>query len=172
MIFKNKVGRPSNKVLKTRKILKGLLLSVVFIVVFSLTYTLTSNFNVKKLKGDITPPNPYFADQNFYCGVVRNYNMQYETDYDCTVYNMSDSELSSITDLEVVMVQITNFSGLEKLTGLTKINIYDTNLSQIDLSNLPNLEELQLGNNKLTELDLSYNVNLKKLKVYNNNITG
>ena len=38
MIFKNKVGRPSNKVLKTRKILKGLLLSVVFIVVFSLTY--------------------------------------------------------------------------------------------------------------------------------------
>ena len=45
-MFKNKVGRPSNDTLRKRKVLKGILLLLVFAIVFSVTYTLT-NINQK-----------------------------------------------------------------------------------------------------------------------------
>ena len=49
--------------------------------------------------------------------------------------------------------------------------MWKSDLSQIDLSNLPNLEELQLGENNLTEIDLSHNLNLKNVELYDNNLS-
>ncbi len=51
-MFKRKIGRPSNSEIKKRRIIKALALSIVFIAVFSLTYTLT-DMNTKRLKGEI-----------------------------------------------------------------------------------------------------------------------
>ena len=84
-MFKKKVGRPSNNTLRKRRILKGVLLALVFVVVFSITYTLT-NISTKKLKGG--SPTYYgvscdeesacyqagFRNGNLYQRVIDSYN--------------------------------------------------------------------------------------------------
>ena len=50
-LFKNKVGRPSNETLRKRRIAKISIATIVFIVIFVSTYTLT-NIRINKIKGD------------------------------------------------------------------------------------------------------------------------
>ena len=50
-LFKNKVGRPSNKTIRTRRIIYSLLAITVIGLLFAASYMLNSAFNLHKIKG-------------------------------------------------------------------------------------------------------------------------
>jgi protein phosphatase 1 regulatory subunit 7 len=96
-----------------------------------------------------------------------------------------------ITHLECHSQQIESLSGIEKLTGLQKLSLYNNqiadlvladftalrhvnlaknNLSHVDLRALPNLTELFLFNNRLKQLQLPDLPHLTLLKVGDNQI--
>ncbi|NLU38996.1 MAG: hypothetical protein GXX78_08920, partial [Bacteroidales bacterium] len=52
--------------------------------------------------------------------------------------------------------------------GITWINLYDQQLTSIDISNSPDLENLNIYNNKLTSLDLSNNSKIINVSCNNN----
>ena len=52
------------------------------------------------------------------------------------------------------------------------IELYNNEITEIDLSQLTALEKINLGINKLTKVDFSHNKNLKKISLFNNQITG
>ena len=50
-LFKNKVGRPSNKTIRTRRIIYSLFAITVIGLLFAASYMLNSAFNLNKIKG-------------------------------------------------------------------------------------------------------------------------
>jgi Leucine-rich repeat (LRR) protein len=56
--------------------------------------------------------------------------------------------------------------------GITWINLYDQQLTSIDISKSPDLENLNIYNNKLTSLDLSNNSKIINVYCYNNLLTS
>lgn len=107
-----------------------------------------------------------FKDENFYACVVGAAGMDEGT-------VMTDEELAAITDtVGCAERNITDVTGIEKLTGVTKINLDKNNISEIDLSKNDNLEWVVLSNNSLNNLDVSKNINLKSLYVSNNGLTS
>ena len=65
------------------------------------------------------------------------------------------------------------FISIPQIEGL-KVRILDCsqiNLTELDLTPVPNLEQLFCHNNSLTELDLTPVPNLEELKCFNNNLT-
>ena len=50
-LFKNKVGRPSNKTIRTRRIIYSLLAITVIGLLFAASYMLNSALNLNKIKG-------------------------------------------------------------------------------------------------------------------------
>lgn len=50
-LFKNRVGRPSNKTIKRRKIFYAVITVMVLAIILSTVYMLNSALNTKKIKG-------------------------------------------------------------------------------------------------------------------------
>ena len=61
--------------------------------------------------------------------------------------------------------------NLSNLTNLEELYLAFTNISEINLSNLTNLERLDLSNNNISEIDLSSNTILRYLILSNNNLS-
>ena len=100
-----------------------------------------------------------FKDENFYACVLEAAGKDERI-------VLTDEELSSINTLDCTAKGITDVTGLEKLTGLTKLVLDENNYSgEIDFSNNKNLVELSLNKNKITKINLSGNLSLETLIV-------
>lgn len=67
--------------------------------------------------------------------------------------------------------KIDDITGIEDFTGLYKLEIYNQNITTIDVSTLKSLTRLYIQNNELTSLDLSGLIGLRDVSVQNNEIT-
>ena len=104
----------------------------------------------------------------------------------------TDEELAGITEVICRNSEIKSTKGIEKLTSLRYLNLYNNNVTSIDLShntalvmlNLTfndvksidlskntNLQQLYLNGNKIENIDLSKNTKLIDLNVYNNKLS-
>lgn len=105
-----------------------------------------------------------FVDENFYSCVV-------ESSGKTEGSVLTDVELASINELICKNKKVNDITGIEKLTGLTSLNLMENNLSKVNLSNNPNLVYVELsGNPLITSIDLSKNVNLKEIYFRNDSI--
>lgn len=139
-----------------KKVLKNLFVLVLFIPAF--VYA--------------KPANEAFDDDNFYKCVVDSYN---STHGDATKQysdNLTDVELEAISELNCSNKEIVSTKGLEKLTGLSIINLQENLLTEIDLGKNINVVFLNLSKNKLTKIDLNTNTKLQELYLSENNITN
>ena len=181
---------------KNKKILT-IVSSLLIVFILSFIFIQTAFFKPTKINSFIaskiykTPANKAFTDENFYKCVVDSYNREKKTEYAYT-YNLSDDELASLNKLYCSWAEnydITDTTGLEKMVGLTYIDLNGTieKLNKIDLSNNKNLVYLKLSGEKyflnyngnisgpfsteINELDISNNVALKELYIEKSKLT-
>ncbi|WP_052593262.1 T9SS type A sorting domain-containing protein [Aureispira sp. CCB-QB1] len=82
-------------------------------------------------------------------------------------FEIQISEAQNFTGLiNINGLAISDLTGLEEFTKLTRLYCEVTNITSLDVSANVMLTELHCGNNDLTSLDLSNNVNLTNLKCY------
>ena len=149
-----------------------------------------------KLVSAVDYPMPAgLSDQKFYNAIVNEFKKEFPNQ---TVpeTGLTDVQLASITELIYSGVngnKIQNVDGIEKLTGLTKLdlqwneisaidlshntaitnlNLEKNNLAAINLSALSQLAIVTVSNNQLTNLDLTHNENLKELYNKVNGLTS
>lgn len=105
-----------------------------------------------------------FPDDNFYNCIIKDDNVK------------SIEDLSSIKSINCgdeskpYDTKITSTKGIEYLTELTEINLYQNNIKTIDLSKNTKLRKIQLGYNQLSEINLSSNINLEELALSGNQL--
>ncbi|EAF9641675.1 internalin [Listeria monocytogenes] len=86
---------------------------------------------------------------------------------------VTQAELDTISSLRAQYVGIVNLSGMENLTNLTELYLYNNQISDISpLSNLTNLNTLYLWDNQISDISpLSNLTNLDNLALDNNQIS-
>ena len=67
------------------------------------------------------------------------------------------SNISSITELDLVRANISDLTGIEAFTALTHLNCWGNQLTSLDVSQNTNLNVLYCYDNYLTNLDVSQN---------------
>ncbi|PDB20878.1 internalin, partial [Listeria monocytogenes] len=92
--------------------------------------------------------NDWFPDDNFASEVAAAFEMQ-ATD------TISEEQLATLTSLDCHNSSIADMTGIEKLTGLTKLICTYNNITTLDLSQNTNLTYLACDSNKLTNLDVT-----------------
>ena len=85
---------------------------------------------------------------------------------------LSDSELSSVTTIDVSGKGLSSLEGLEYFTNLQELRCPDNNLTELDLSHFPYLTLLDCSRNHLTSLDVNSNARLEWLTAENNLLTA
>ena len=116
------------------------------------------------------PANSYFDDENFYNCVIDAYNSENKTSLPYT-QSLTDTQLNSIKILNCRFRDISSTKGLEKMTSLTKLYAYYTQLTELDVSKNTALTSLSVDHNPLTKLDVSKNTALTYLSVGYNQLT-
>ncbi|EAC3455627.1 class 1 internalin InlJ [Listeria monocytogenes] len=108
--------------------------------------------------------NDWFPDDNFASEVAAAFEMQ-ATD------TISEEQLATLTSLDCHNSSIADMTGLEKLTGLTKLICTSNNITTLDLSQNTNLTYLACDSNKLTNLDVTPLTKLTYLNCDTNKLT-
>ncbi|EIP7500704.1 class 1 internalin InlJ [Listeria monocytogenes] len=108
--------------------------------------------------------NDWFPDDNFASEVAAVFEMQ-ATDA------ISEEQLATLTSLDCHNSAITDMTGIEKLTGLTKLICTSNNITTLDLSQNTNLTYLACDSNKLTNLDVTPLTKLTYLNCDTNKLT-
>ncbi|EAD5506557.1 class 1 internalin InlJ [Listeria monocytogenes] len=108
--------------------------------------------------------NDWFPDDNFASEVAAVFEMQ-ATD------TISEEQLATLTSLDCHNSSITGMTGIEKLTGLTKLICTSNNITTLDLSQNTNLTYLACDSNKLTNLDVTPLTKLTYLNCDTNKLT-
>ncbi|EDO0848275.1 class 1 internalin InlJ [Listeria monocytogenes] len=108
--------------------------------------------------------NDWFPDDNFASEVAAAFEMQ-ATD------TISEEQLATLTSLDCHNSAITDMTGIEKLTGLTKLICTSNNITTLDLSQNTNLTYLACDSNKLTNLDVTPLTKLTYLNCDTNKLT-
>ncbi|HAB0008053.1 TPA_asm: internalin [Listeria monocytogenes] len=108
--------------------------------------------------------NDWFPDDKFASEVAAAFEMQ-ATD------TISEEQLATLTSLDCHNSSITDMTGLEKLTGLTKLICTYNNITTLDLSQNTNLTYLECNSNKLTNLDVTPLTKLTYLNCDTNKLT-
>ena len=87
--------------------------------------------------------------------------------------NFSKADLSTLTSLRAVQVQVTNLTGLEYATGLTTLVAWGNRISSLTpIQNLTSLTDLRIGNNQISDVTpLDDLTSLTKLGMQHNNIS-
>lgn len=106
-----------------------------------------------------------FADENFYSCILEAAGAENGT-------ILTSEQLSNITEVVCENKGITNVSGIEKLTSLQNLDLYNNNISNINVSANTLLRYINLSSNKLSSLDLSNNINLQHIYASGNNISN
>ncbi|SNR39001.1 protein of unknown function [Lutibacter agarilyticus] len=83
-----------------------------------------------------------------------------------------DSSAFANQDLINVPGQISDITGIEAFVNLTTLQVTNSLIEDIDVSNLTLLEVLWLNDNVLTSINVQSNINLTTLGVMRNNISG
>ncbi|EHU5358719.1 class 1 internalin InlJ [Listeria monocytogenes] len=109
--------------------------------------------------------NDWFPDDNFAAEVAAAFEMQ-ATD------TISEEQLATLTSLDCHYSSIADMTGIEKLTGLTKLICTSNNITTLDLSKNTNLTYLECNSNKLTSLDLTSLTKLTYLNCNTNKLTN
>ncbi|CUK46123.1 class 1 internalin InlJ [Listeria monocytogenes] len=107
--------------------------------------------------------NDWFPDDNF-ASEVAAFEMQ-ATD------TISEEQLATLTSLDCHNSSIADMTGIEKLTGLTKLICTYNNITTLDLSQNTNLTYLACDSNKLTNLDVTPLTKLTYLNCDTNKLT-
>ncbi|EGK1784727.1 class 1 internalin InlJ [Listeria monocytogenes] len=109
--------------------------------------------------------NDWFPDDNFASEVAAAFEMQ-ATD------TISEEQLATLTSLDCHYSSIVDMTGIEKLTGLTKLICTSNNITTLDLSKNTNLTYLECNSNKLTSLDVTPLTKLTYLNCDTNKLTN
>ncbi|EAF5858142.1 class 1 internalin InlJ [Listeria monocytogenes] len=109
--------------------------------------------------------NDWFPDDNFASEVAAAFEMQ-ATD------TISEEQLATLTSLDCHYSSIADMTGIEKLTGLTKLICTSNNITTLDLSKNTNLTYLACDSNKLTSLDVTSLTKLTYLNCNMNKLTN
>jgi len=130
---------------------------------FNLNITGLFQFDVEGERVENYQPNKTFIpDQNFEQALI-------DGGYDTTVDSyIDDSSMLGVTQLDLSNRQITEFTGLEEFVNLTDLNLSGNTITSVPLVNLNQLTTLNLSNTGLTELDLSQNSNISSLDLSGN----
>ncbi|EAD0917066.1 TPA_asm: internalin [Listeria monocytogenes] len=108
--------------------------------------------------------NDWFPDDNFASEAAAAFEMQ-ATD------TISEEQLATLTSLDCHNSSIADMTGIEKLTGLTKLICTYNNITTLDLSQNTNLTYLACDSNKLTNLDVTPLTKLTYLNCDTNKLT-
>jgi hypothetical protein len=81
------------------------------------------------------------------------------------------SEAEAVIGLIVTQQNIASLEGISNFTNIEYLNVWDNDLTSLDVSNLSNLNNLFCPKNLLTSIDLSQNVNLQEFICWENNLT-
>ena len=84
---------------------------------------------------------------------------------------LSGDEISQVVSMNVCVREISNLTGIEYFTSLTKLDCAYNALTELDVSQNVALQLLSCGNNQLTELDVSQNTELNYLNCWYNDLT-
>ncbi|MBC2192370.1 class 1 internalin InlJ [Listeria sp. FSL L7-0229] len=109
--------------------------------------------------------NDWFPDDNFASEVAAAFEMQ-ATD------TISEEQLATLTSLDCHYSSIADMTGIEKLTGLTKLICTSNNITTLNLSKNTNLTYLECNSNKLTSLDVTSLTKLTYLNCNTNKLTN
>lgn len=112
----------------------------------------------------------YVPDDNFELSLIK---LGYDDNLDDYVIT---SNIESVTELNIGYdslegQEINIMTGIEDFTSLEYLNLYNHNLTVIDLSSNLNLWELNLVNNNINAIDLSKNLNLALIGLDGNNLS-
>ena len=153
---------------------KIIIVAISVIVVFLIGFILKNTSFINKLFANVDSSNrDYFEDDFFYSVIINSYNNENGTQkkYDDI---LTDSELASIKEIDSGDVQgdtsdlLKSAKGIEKLTGLTKLDLSNNTLTEIDLSHNTKLTQVNLSDNALSSITFGKNDNLSSLNLSNN----
>lgn len=141
------------------------------IIILGLIFNYSRVDNTKQIKRIVESKN--------YLTVAAEAGFESEELYRCVLDTLgsnrtsaTDEELSQITEVICRSQNITSTKGIEKLTSLRYLNLYDNKVTNMDLSKNTNLVMLNMTFNNLSSIDLSKNTNLQQLYLNGNNITS
>lgn len=77
-----------------------------------------------------------------------------------------------VTKIECHSQNIAVVDGLEQFTQLQSLSIYNNQLTQVSVKNLPHLRHLNLAKNSLKSIELVGLPALEELYIFNNKLTG
>ena len=117
------------------------------------------------------------VDNKTYYTAASEAGFESEALYQCILGHLgdlqpTDENLAQITEVICRSSHIQSTKGIEKLTALRYLNLYDNDVSSIDLSHNTNLVMLNMTFNDLTSIDLSHNTNLQQLYLNGNKISS
>ena len=157
--------------LRKKKLLIGMI-SVFMIGITLYNKPLSRIINVEsRIYG--TPANSAFTDENFYKCVVDAYNETVASDNRVSYNtNLTDEQLSSITELTCSNSNVVDTTGIEKMVGIEELDLKSNEIKNIDLSHNTALTRLELYKNQVTSLDLSNNDKLEYAWLSDNKLSS
>jgi Leucine-rich repeat (LRR) protein len=157
---------------RKRAITLIIILSFILSGILFINYNMTKPTKLNKIIASKynAPANSTFDDQNFYNCVVDAYNKENSKSVSYTT-SLSDSQLQTIKNISCNSKGITSTKGIEKLTNLTKLTVFENQLTTLDVSKNMALTVLNAQSNKLTTLDVSINTALEELYASDNQLT-
>ncbi|MEG1470123.1 MAG: X2-like carbohydrate binding domain-containing protein [Anaerovoracaceae bacterium] len=149
-----------------------LLLMMVFSIVPTNVFAMENESNIQNIAspkaGDVDINETNFPDANF-----RNYIQNSRNNINTNGDNvLSTTEIQNATELILFQQGISDLTGIEHLTALTKLECNGNQLTSLDVSNNNSLTRLNCTNNQLTSLKIGPNTSLTELASNNNQLTS
>jgi hypothetical protein len=124
-------------------------------------------------------PRTYIPDDNFEQVLIDNGFDDVLDDYVFTI-NISGISCFSSPEQRTIFHEkgITDMTGIQDFTSIKFLSLYGNPITSIDVSSLANLSYIDLGNTNISSVDLSNNSQLMNVYLYNNtnltsvNVTG
>lgn len=104
-------------------------------------------------------------DANFKSYLVNNNSINLNGDTEITV-----AEAQATTELFINGLSISDLTGIEAFTNLTRLDCYTNNLTSIDVSNNVSLTRLHCADNQIETLDISANTLITDIQCHNNGV--
>ncbi|MFD1015358.1 T9SS type A sorting domain-containing protein [Winogradskyella rapida] len=104
-------------------------------------------------------------DANFKSFLVNDSSINLNNDTEITV-----AEAQATTELLINGLSISDLTGIEAFTNLTRLDCYTNNLTTIDVSNNLALTRLHCADNQIETLDISANTLITDIQCHNNGV--
>ena len=135
------------------------------------SYWILIDRTVQLILTDSPAPTDLLVDEtNFPDANFRKYILE-EVDLNSSK-TLSSSEISAMTEMNCINRSISDMTGLQYFTELTKLYCSQNNISSLNVGALTKLTHLDCASNKLTELDVTKNTALTFLCCTENQLTS